>query len=98
MIGRRTKAFVAFLRSPGVLCTTLVTTLFLQLFATWDLPPDVFGHMYFFVRVSFWLCVAIGLALSVHFAFDQLTDWLARPDEPRSGERATPPATLIRRQ
>jgi hypothetical protein len=97
MIRRRANAFVAFLRSPAVLPTTLVVTFFLKLFANRDLHPDVFGRMNLFIETCFWLCVAISLGLLLHFGFDRLTDWLARPEEPRSRENAAPPAAMTRR-
>jgi hypothetical protein len=98
MIRRRANAFVAFLRSPGILPPTLVVTLFLKLFADRDLHPDVFGRMYVFIEMCFWLCVAISLGLLLHFSFDRLTDWLARPEDPRSEEKTAPPAAMFRRQ
>ena len=101
MFRLRPKAFVAFLRSPAqwamVLCTMAVV-LFLQLFGNWNLKPDLYGQMYFFVKVFVWLCMGIGLGLLIHFAFDRLTDWLARSEEPRSGEKPAPPAAIFRRQ
>lgn len=97
----RPKAFVAFLRSPAqwtmVLCTAGVV-LFLQLFGNWNLKPDMFGRMYFFVKVFLWLGMAIGGALLVHFAFDRLTDWLARAEEPGSQGKSVPPGATFRRQ
>jgi hypothetical protein len=101
MLRLRPKAFVAFLRSPAqwtmVLCTAAVV-LFLQLFGTWTFKPDLYGQMYFFMKVFIWLCLAIGLGLLAHFGFDRLTDWLARAEEPRSGEKPAPPAAIFRRQ
>jgi hypothetical protein len=101
MLHLRPRAFVAFLRSPAqwtmVLCTAGVV-LFLQLFGTWNLRPNIYGQMYFFMKVFIWLSVGIGLGLLVHFAFDRLTDWLARTEEPRSGGKSVPPAALFRRQ
>jgi len=95
------KSFLAFLRSPAqwtmVLCTGGVV-LFLQFFGTWNLKPDLFGQMYFFVKVFVWLSLAIGAALLLHFGFDRLTDWLARAEEPRPGSKPAPPAALFRRQ
>jgi hypothetical protein len=100
MARMRPKAFVAFLRSPAqwtmVLCTAGVV-LFLQLFGTWNLAPNLFGQMYFFVKVFVWLCLAIGLALVTHFAFDRLTDWLAREEQPGAGGKSVPPAALFPR-
>jgi hypothetical protein len=94
----RPKAFLAFLRSPVqwtlVLCTAGVV-LFLQLFGNWSFKPDVYGQMYFFVQVFIWLSVAIGLGLLIHFAFDQLTDWLARAEEPHSGGKSVPPPPAL---
>lgn len=80
-----------------VLCTAGVV-LFLQLFGTWNLKPDVFGQMYFFMKVFIWLGMAIGAALLLHFGFDRLTDWLARSEEPRPGGKQAPPAAIFRRQ
>ena len=101
MLHLRPKAFVAFLRSPAqwtmVLCPAAVV-LFLQLFGAWNLKPDIFGQMYFFMKVFIWLCMAIGLGLLIHFAFDRLTDWLARSEEPHSGGKSVPPTALFRRQ
>ena len=98
MIRRRANAVIEFLRSPAVLPTTLVVTLFLKLFAAQDLHADVWGRMNVFIETCFWLCVVIGSALALHFAFDCLTDWLARPEEPRTGADTAPPFTLTRRQ
>jgi|SRR4051812_15284291 hypothetical protein len=95
----RTRAnFIAFLRSPGIVSTTFVVILFLQLFSNWSFRPDVFGHMYMAIRLFFWFSVAVGAALLLHFSFDQLTDRLARPTNkpPRKDERA-PGAILFRR-
>lgn len=98
MIRRRANAFVAFLRSPAILPPTLVITLFLKLFAARDLHPDVFGRMNVFIETCFWLCLAISLGLLVDFAFERLTDWLARPEDPHSGQKTAPPAAMFRRQ
>lgn len=96
----RLKAFVAFLRAPAqwtlVLCTAAVV-LFLQLFAYWNFRPGLFSELYFFVKVSVWLSLAIGAGLLAHFGFDRLTDRLARSEEPRPGGKSIPGATLFPR-
>ena len=101
MSRRRSNPFVAFLRSPAqwtmVLCTAALV-LFLQLFGTWNLKPDVFGEMYFFMKVFVWLCLAIGAGLLIHSGFHRLTDWLARSEEPRPGQKPARPAALFPRQ
>jgi len=100
MTGRRPNVFLAFLRSPAqwtmVLCTAAVV-LFLQLFGRWNFKPDVFGQMYFFMKVFVWLGLAIGAALLVHFGFDRLTDWLARSDDNGSRQKPARPAELFPR-
>ncbi len=100
MTGQRPNVFLAFLRSPAqwtmVLCTAAVV-LFLQLFGSWNLKPDLFGQMYFFVKVFVWLCLAIGVGLLIHFGFDRLTDWLARSDDKNSRQKPAGPAELFPR-
>jgi hypothetical protein len=94
------KSFLAFLRSPAqwtlVLCTAGVV-LFLQLFGNWGFSSDVYGQMYFYVQVFIWLSVAIAAGLLIHYAFDRLTDWLARAEDPHSGGKSVPPAALFPR-
>ena len=101
MMPLRPKSLLAFLRSPAqwtmVLCTASVVV-FLQLFGNWSFRPDLFGQMYFFVKVFVWLCLAIGLGLGAHFGFDRLTDWLARTDDRSSGQKPARPAALFPRQ
>ena len=97
---RRRNPFLAFLRSPAqwtmMLCTAAVV-LFLQLFGTWNLKPDVFGQMYYFMKVFVWLGMAIAAALLLHFGFDRLTDWLARSDDSHTRDKQVPPAALFPR-
>jgi hypothetical protein len=99
-MSRTPKSLLAFLRSPAqwtmVLCTATVVV-FLQVFGNWSFASDLFGQMYFFVNVFVGLCLVIGLGLAIHFAFDRLTDWLARSEDPRSKKRTAPPAALFPR-
>jgi hypothetical protein len=97
MSRRRAKGILDFLRSPSVLPTTLVVTLFLKLFAARDYRAGLYGDMNAFIGVCFWLILAICAALALHFAFDRLTDWMARPEEPHRGEKGLPPTFIMRR-
>jgi hypothetical protein len=99
MIRRQLRAFVAFLRSPAqwtlVLCTAAVV-LFLQIFGDWTFRSGgLYGQLFTYVKLFVWLCLAIGAGLLLHYGFDQLTDWLARAQEPRPGEKRVPPTATI---
>jgi hypothetical protein len=98
MIRLQLKAFVAFLRSPAqwtlVLCTATVV-LFLQIFGEWTFRPGLYGELFASVKLFVWLCLAIGAGLLLHYGFDRLTDWLARAQDPRPGEKRIPPTATI---
>ena len=99
MIRPHIKAFVAFLRSPEqwtrVLCTAAVV-LFLQIFGGWTFRPGgLFSELFGFVNLFVWLGIIIAAGVGVHYGFDRLTDWLARSQDPRPGEKHIPPTATI---